>query len=130
MWRILVVDDNKNNCELLVSTLDGLANCDVSENGEQALGAYHGSVKLNNPYDAILLDIAMPGIDGIDVLKEIRSREEAAGISERDGIPVFMVTAHKKPFMNAFNVGCDDYILKPIEPDKVIGKIKERLENK
>jgi DNA-binding response OmpR family regulator len=43
-------------------------------------------------------------------------------------MPIFMVTAHKAPFIDSFNVGCDDYILKPIEPDKVIVKIKDRLE--
>jgi len=128
MWRILVVDDNPNNCMLLVSTLEGLADCDVAENGEDALVAYEQSLENKNPYHAILLDIAMPGIDGVEVLRRIRAREQQNNILPDQAIPIFMVTAHKAPFMDSFNVGCDDYILKPIEPDKVIAKITDRLE--
>ncbi len=128
MWRILVVDDNPNNCMLLVSTLEDLANCDVCENGEDALVAYDKSLETKNPYHAILLDIAMPGIDGVEVLRRIRAKEQQSNILPEQAIPIFMVTAHKAPFMDSFNVGCDDYILKPIEPDKVIAKIKDRLE--
>ncbi|MDD3375075.1 MAG: response regulator [Candidatus Omnitrophica bacterium] len=127
MWKVLVVDDNKNNCDLLVSTLDGLAACDVCQNGEDALSAYKKSVDEKSPYQAILLDVAMPGIDGIDVLKSIRNKEEERGVSEGKGVPIFMVTAHKEHFMDAFNIGCTEYILKPIEPDKVIFKLKEKL---
>ena len=127
MWKILVVDDNPNNCMLPVSTLEGLANCAVAENGEDALVAYEKSLKEKDPFDAILLDIAMPGIDGVEVLKRIRAREAGDNVSPDRAIPVFMVTAHKGPFMDSFNVGCDDYILKPIEPDKVIGKTKDKL---
>ena len=128
MWKILVVDDNPNNCTLLVSTLEDLANCDVAENGEDALVAYDKSLEDKKPYDAILLDIAMPGIDGVEVLRRIRVKEKEANVASEKAIPVFMVTAHKAPFMDSFNVGCDDYILKPIEPDKVILKIKDRLQ--
>ncbi len=128
MWKILVVDDNPNNCMLLVSTLEDLAICDVAENGEDALAAYDKSLEDKKPYDAILLDIAMPGIDGVEVLRRIRAKEQSANVLAPKAIPIFMVTAHKAPFMDSFNVGCDDYILKPIEPDKVILKIKDRLE--
>ena len=128
MWKVLVVDDNKNNCDLLVSTLDGLGVCDVCENGEEGLAAYKKSIEEKSPYDVILLDVAMPGIDGIEVLKLIRNKEEERGVSEGKGVPIFMVTAHKEPFMDAFNIGCTEYILKPIEPDKVILKLKEKLE--
>lgn len=114
---------------LLVSTLEGLAECDVAENGEEALAAYDKSLAQQKFYDAILLDIAMPGIDGVEVLRRIRSKEEQAATPQGKAIPIFMVTAHKAPFMDSFNTGCDDYILKPIEPDKVIIKIKDRLEN-
>lgn len=127
MWKALVVDDNENNCELLVSTLEGLAHCDVAHNGEEALASYQGSLVNQSPYDVILLDIAMPGVDGVDVLKFIRSQEEERGVGPDEQAAIFMVTAHKEPFMNVFNIGCDDYILKPIDPDHVIMKISERL---
>lgn len=127
MWKVLVVDDNHNNCELLVSTLDGMAHCDVAHSGEEALKCYQAALKDVSPYDVILLDIAMPGLDGVDVLKFIRSQEEERGVGPDKGVVIFMVTAHKEPFINAFNVGCDDYILKPIDPDHVITKMTQRL---
>ncbi len=129
MWKVLVIDDNANNCELIVATLEGLASCDVMENGEQALEAYGKSIENSQPYDALFLDIAMPGIDGIDVLKTIRSKENGRGVPEGKGVPIFMVTAHKEPFMHSFNIGCTEYILKPIDPGKLIIKLKEKLEN-
>lgn len=127
MWKVLVVDDNKRNCELLVETLSDLARSDIAESGEQALTLYNHSVEQNKPYDLILLDIAMPGIDGLDVLKAIREKEVKGGVELGFGVPIIMVTAYREPFMDAFNRGCDDYVLKPIDPDKLIKKIEEKL---
>jgi len=127
MWKALIVDDNKTNSELLVDTLDNKAVCTVANSGEEALVIYNRSVEENKPFDFILLDVAMPGLDGLDVLKVIRAKESSRGIQLGYGVPVIMVTAYKEPFMEAFNRGCDDYILKPIDPDKLLSKISEKL---
>lgn len=127
MWKVLVVDDNFVNRKFLVEILKGKAVCDVAANGNEALVAYDLSVKEDRPYDAILLDIAMPEMDGIQVLEKIRGNERSRGIMLGDGIPVIMVTAYKQPFMDAFNKGCDDYLLKPIDPDVLINKIEEKI---
>jgi len=79
------------------------------------------------PYDLILLDIEMPDIDGLEILRKIRKNEEAAGIALGDGIPIVMVTAHRKPFLDAFYQGCTDYVVKPISADKLIKKIEQKL---
>lgn len=130
MWKFLIVDDNANNRELLLATLEELAQCDVSCDGQEALSFYQRSVSENWSYDAIFLDIAMPGIDGMEVLKTIRDSETSRNIEGEKRVPVFMVTAHKEPFTCVFNSGCDDYILKPLEPDKVVSRVKDRLENR
>lgn len=127
MPRILVVDDNAKNCELVVESLTDIVQCDVAVSGEEALVAYNKKIESSDPYALILLDIAMPGIDGIDVLKAIRVKEELRGVRLGYGTPVIMVTAYKEPFRNAFNNGCDDYILKPIDPDALVEKVKEKL---
>lgn len=127
MWKVLVVDDYLDNRELMVTLLDGKAKCDEAEDGEAALRAYNESVKSKEPYDFILLDVAMPGMDGIDVLHEIRSKERAGGVDLGEGIPIIMVTAYKESFMDAFNHGCDDYILKPIDVDQLISKMQEKF---
>lgn len=127
MWKVLVVDDYPDNRELLVALLEGKAKCDEAQDGETALRAYNESVKSKEPYDFILLDVAMPGMDGIDVLREIRSKEKEGGVALGKGISVIMVTAYKESFMDAFNHGCDDYILKPIDVDQLISKMQEKF---
>lgn len=130
MWKALIVDDNKMNRELLVDCLTKRAVCVTAENGEEALVAYNKSIQDNAPFDFILLDIAMPGLDGLDVLKAIRAKETARGVHLGFGVLVLMVTAYKEPFMDAFNKGCDDYVLKPVDPDKLLQKIQDKLERR
>ena len=127
MWKVLVVDDDFVNRKLLTAILNGRAKCDVAANGQEALEAYRYSLKQNTPYDIILLDIAMPDVNGIEVLKTIRKMEEENGVKFGEGIPIIMVTAYKEPFLQAFNKGCDDYILKPIDGEQLIVKIEEKL---
>lgn len=126
MWKILVVDDNKENRELLVEILRDSAQCTAVDNGKDAIEAYNQSLK-NQPFDIMLLDIVMPEIDGLEILRKIRDIEKSVGIALGDGIPIIMVTAHKKPFLSAFYQGCTDYILKPIDADKLIQKIDQNL---
>ncbi len=127
MWRVLVVDDNVVNRQLLIEVLDGQGQCDSAANGREAVEAHGLSVREGNPYDVILLDIAMPEMDGIECLKIIWDNEKAAGIMPGKGVVIFMVTAFDKPFMQAFNGGCDDYILKPIDGNDVLAKIRSKL---
>lgn len=128
--KVVIVDDHKMNRELLVDCLAKRAVCVTAENGEEALVAYNKSIQENAPFDFILLDIAMPGLDGLDVLKAIRAKETARGVQLGFGVLVLMVTAYKEPFMDAFNKGCDDYILKPVDPDKLLQKIQDKLERR
>ena len=107
--------------------LKGKANCDVAANGVEAIEAFNLSIEDKRPYDIILLVIAMPGMDGMEVLKKIREQEEASGLKEKNKIPVMMVTAHREPFSDAFKKGCDDYISKPIRPDHLIERMERLL---
>ncbi len=126
MYRILIVDDNFENRQLLAEILREVSECDFAANGIEAVEAYNLSLK-KDPYNLILLDIEMPGINGLEILKRIRASEKAAGIALGEGIPIIIVTAYEKRFLEAFNYGCDDYILKPIDPDVLIKKISEKI---
>ncbi len=126
MWKILVVEDSPENRELIIEILRDVAVCDGAGNGKEAIEAYNRSLQ-GQPYDLILLDIEMPDIDGLEILRKIRKNEEAAGIALGDGIPIVMVTAHRKPFLDAFYQGCTDYVVKPISADKLIKKIEQKL---
>ena len=126
MWKILVVDDNYENRELIAEILRDVAQCDVASNGKEAIDAYNSSLQ-SKPYDLILLDIEMPEINGLELLRKIRQSEEAADIPLGEGVAIIMVTAHKKPFLDAFYQGCNDYIIKPIDAQKLIQKIEKKL---
>ena len=128
MWKILIVDDNAENRELMAEILRDKAQCDSVPGGKEAIEAYTKSLE-GKPYDLILLDIEMPEIDGLSILRKIRESERERGIEAGagEGVPIIMVTVHKRPFLDAFYQGCTDYILKPVNPLKLIEKIEQKL---
>ena len=113
---ILVVDDEKEIAELLEIHL--------ISNDFKVLKAYNGKdalVKLkDNKVDLVLLDIMMPGIDGIEVCKKIR---------EFSNVPVIMVTAKASDadMVRGLGIGADDYVSKPINVLNLIARIKAQL---
>ncbi|MBT5229730.1 MAG: response regulator [Methylococcales bacterium] len=106
MVKILVVDDNELNRELLVRRLKP-KNYDVSVagNGPEALEMID-----EHNYDLVLLDIVMPGMDGLEVLTIIRQRFSLVDL------PVIMVTAKDldADIVRAFQLGANDYVTKPL----------------
>lgn len=114
--RILVVDDDKNICELIRLYLEkeGFA-VDIANDGLKALEIFS-----SNPPVAVVLDIMLPKIDGIEVLKRMRK----AG-----NIPVIMLTAKGEVFdkVLGLELGADDYIVKPFDPKELIARIKAVL---
>ena len=107
MSKILIVDDDVNACILLKSFLGEMDHdVIVSYNGEDALE----KVKNLNP-DIMLLDISMPGIDGMEVLRRVRQFNDKIGI--------IMVTGIKdeSEAKEAIKKGADDYITKPVDYD-------------
>ena len=114
--KILIVDDDKNICELLRLYLekDGFATV-VANDGEQAV-KYEAQY---NP-DLILLDIMLPGLDGWQVCREIRKVSET---------PIIMLTAKGETFdkILGLELGADDYISKPFDTKEVIARIKAVL---
>lgn len=127
MHRILIVDDNFENRQLLAEILREVAECDFAATGKEAIDAYNLSLQKGDPYGLILLDIELPGMNGLEILEKIRESEKNAGIPLGEGITIIIVTAYEKRFLEAFNRGCDDYILKPIDTTILLNKIAERI---
>ena len=116
MKKVLVVDDDKNICELLKLYLQ--------KEGFETLFAYDGSqavtmAKENNP-DIIILDVMMPVINGWEACKLIRQFSD---------VPIIMLTAldTTENKVQGLNIGADDYIVKPFEPVEVIARINAHL---
>ncbi|MFA1711351.1 response regulator [Peribacillus frigoritolerans] len=114
--KILVVDDEERIRRLLKMYLEREEYIiDEAENGDMAL-----TKALENDYDLILLDIMMPGKDGIEVCRELR---------EKKSTPIIMLTAKGEEVnrVQGFEVGTDDYIVKPFSPREVVLRVKALL---
>lgn len=114
--RILVVDDEERIRRLLKMYLERENYIiEEAEDGNTAL-----SKAIANDYDVILLDLMMPGKDGIEVCRELR---------EKKATPVIMLTAKGEEVnrVQGFEVGTDDYIVKPFSPREVVLRVKALL---
>lgn len=114
--RILIVDDDENIAELISLYL--IKECFDTEtvpDGEAALDA----VKRYRP-DLILLDIMLPGIDGYEVLSEVR---------KSSNVPVIMLSAKGEVFdkVLGLKMGADDYIIKPFDSNEMVARVRAVL---
>ena len=130
--KILIVDDESAIRDVLTARLEYAGYMvESAKNGREAIGAYFESMYMEiKPFSLILLDIMMPGINGLEVLQIIRKQEELMGIKYEDGVPIIMLTALKEAWMKSFNEGSDDYLTKPYEPEDLLDKIEEKLEQR
>ncbi len=116
---ILVVDDEKNICRLLESALrQNGYEVTTANSGEEALT----SVK-NCNFDVIILDVLLPGMDGLEALRQIRATPSC------QHIPVIMLTSKNSEFDSVIGLelGADDYIGKPIRYYELVARVKSLL---
>lgn len=114
--KVLVVDDEENIVELveLYLTRDGFTVISASD-GSKALELF----KSEKP-DLVVLDIMLPGVDGLEVLKEVRRTSE---------VPVVMLTAKESEVdkIVGLELGADDYLTKPFSPRELSARVKAVL---
>ena len=111
--RILLVEDNEINQEVAIGQLeDAEAFVDLAENGEVALEMIRG-----NDYDAVLMDMQMPVMDGIEATRVIRSNPRF------QSLPIIAMTANAMASdrILCLDAGMNDHIAKPIDPDQLFG---------
>ena len=96
--KFLVVDDNAANRLFLVNSLHGHArHFDSLESGQDALDKFEQGLGSDKPYDVILLDIMMPGLDGVEVLARIRALEEEHEVPPNEEVKIIMISAIDNP---------------------------------
>jgi two-component system, chemotaxis family, chemotaxis protein CheY len=120
--KTLVVEDDFTSRFLLNTILAPYGECQVAENGREAIAAFRSAREEGRQYDLICLDIMMPEMDGQAALEEIRDLEKAAGIQAGKGVKVIMTTALDDPknVMKAHYQFCDGYLIKPINKAKLL----------
>ena len=117
--RVLVVDDNIDNVELLLAVLQQAGYRNVRWTTDAfAVESMHR----RDRYDLILLDMQMPGMDGLDVIKALRNIEENAYV------PVLAITANSSYKIDALQAGARDFISKPFDLAELLQRIHNLLE--
>lgn len=120
MKKILIVEDDMVSRKFLNKILTEYGDCDLVVDGLEAIDAYLMAIKDEKPYDLICLDIMMPKVDGVKVLKAIRDLEKQSGIDKSQRAKIVMTTAlgETKIVKQAFDYECDAYASKPIDTVK------------
>jgi DNA-binding response OmpR family regulator len=114
--KILIVEDEKELADILGAYLEveGFKPI-VARDGTEGLKAFY-----DNWPDLILLDIMLPGVDGIQICKEVRGKSD---------IPVIMISAKSGEMdkVIALGIGADDYVTKPFSPLELVARVKAQL---
>ena len=120
--KILIAEDDMVSRKFLQKFLSQYGECDVVVDGLEALDAFLYSLNSKQYYDLICLDIMMPKVDGIKVLKTIRDLEKQKGILPDNHAKIIMTTALSGTdfVQNAFAIGCEGYAAKPIDTNKFV----------
>lgn len=110
---IYIADDEKNICDLIKGFLvnEGYA-VSAFENGDALLKAF-----LESPSDMVILDIMMPGTDGLTICSHIR---------QKNNVPIIIVSARDSEIdrITGFSCGSDDYLVKPFSPLELVARVK------
>ena len=125
--KILIAEDDLASRRFLSKFLTQYGEVDQVVDGLEALDAYLMAIKEKTPYDLICLDIMMPKVDGVKVLKAIRDFEIKQGVISDQRVKVIMTTAlAETDYVNqAFEIGCEAYAAKPIDTNKMLEVIKK-----
>lgn len=120
--KVLIAEDDLSSRKFLFKFLSQYGECDLVVDGLEALDAVLISLKENKPYDLICLDIMMPKVDGVKVLKHIKELEAQKGILPEKRAKIIMTTAlaETQYVQGAFELGCDAYAAKPIDTEKLV----------
>src|SRR5210317_1572942 len=120
--RILVVDDEEDILELVRYNL--------AKEGYHVIGALTGEDALqkarSETFDLIVLDLMLPGIDGLDVAKRLKSSPKT------EQVPIVMLSAkgEEADIVTGLELGADDYIAKPFSPRIMVARVRTALRRK
>ncbi|MGH9449212.1 MAG: response regulator transcription factor [Terriglobia bacterium] len=115
--RVLVVEDDESVGGLLKQRLES----DGYQVERAADGASAGNAMWSSLYDVVILDLGLPSVDGVELLKQARTRDHS--------LPILVLTgrAQLEDRVEALNLGADDYLVKPFEYGELVARVRALL---
>lgn len=116
MSKILIVEDESTIAELEKDYLE-LSGFEVEVANDGQIGL---QMALSRDYDLIILDLMLPGVDGFEICRQVRSEKN---------VPIIMVSAKKDDIdkIRGLGLGADDYITKPFSPSELVARVKAHM---
>jgi len=93
--HFLIVDDDERFAALVARKLESYAHCTVALRGEDAILQFEHHMREKAPFQAVFMDIEMPGMNGHEVVRQLRDIEERNGVNPVESFKLVMLTAHR-----------------------------------
>ena len=125
--KSLIVEDDFTARKLMQVYLSDLGESFIAVNGKEAVEVTRDAIEKKEPFDLICMDIMMPEMDGNEAVKIIRQIEKDNGIEGLSGVKIIMTTAkgQSEDIFNAFNTGCESYLIKPVRKPALMKEIEK-----
>jgi len=127
MLKILIAEDDMVSRKLIWKVLSTYGNCDLVINGIEAIDAIMLSLQEEEPYDLICLDIMMPKVDGIKVLKTLRDLEQQSKLKKVSKVVMITALSETDVVNDSFSKGADAYATKPLDIEQFL-TVLQKLE--
>ena len=122
----MVVDNDEMSVDMISTILSAYGTSDKFYEGIKAVNAFEKALKDKEPYTLVTVDLAMPEMNGIEVLAGMRDLELDYGIDFLDQTPIIMITILNEPvaYNAAMAAECTDYIVKPLKKERLLNRLQ------
>ena len=124
--KTLIVEDEFTSRIVMQNLLSSYGECHVAVTGEEAVDAFRLAISRGKPYGLVCMDIELPGIDGVEAVRQMRAIEEENGILSTYGTKILMATVVESPLgvVRSFHALCDAYFIKPIDSTALLDSLR------
>ncbi len=115
MQRLLLVDDEPVSLRFLVKAMAGIGEIEKAQDGAEAVDRFRAALEEGRPFAAVVMDIMMPGMDGIEAVRRIRALEAGAGSEPCRVLMLSCLDDAEHQLAAQYEAGADGYLAKPVD---------------